>query len=341
MKVTSNPQTTYMGIFSFDSLKSSADSYTASSTHSAAIVHTIVDWATPASNGSGSPSLATFADQNGSIGGSVLGIASTLAAQNSVLAVSWDPLGIDYADPGYYYGTKTPEISLQDILDGTYDAYIQTVAQQVAGLNAPIMMNMFGEANSAALFGYGANGTSFVETVDDRTGAYGDPTLPDGPERVRDVFRHIIDIFKAEGASNATWFMYMWSGYMTDPDSIAPSNFYPGDAYIDWVGQSLYVDSASEIDGSLQAGYQAWAQVSANPFFIPELGRSNPGGAEVSAILNGLSAYDNLGAITWADSDVSASDYGIPRLGTVSAEWTALQNAPGYADSVQIDGSTA
>jgi hypothetical protein len=35
--------------------------------------------------------------------------------------------------------------------------------------------------------------------------AFGDPNWPDGPERFRDAYRHIIDIFRQEGASNVTF----------------------------------------------------------------------------------------------------------------------------------------
>jgi len=73
-----------------------------------------------------------------------------------------------------------------------------------------------------------------------KTDGYGDPNYPDGPERFRDAYRHIIDLFRNEGVKNITWFFHY--NYVSMPYEWwnKPRYYYPGDDYIDWVGFSLY-----------------------------------------------------------------------------------------------------
>ncbi len=37
---------------------------------------------------------------------------------------------------------------------------------------------------------------------------YGDSTCPDGAERFRDAYRHLVTLFREEGATNVTWFFH-------------------------------------------------------------------------------------------------------------------------------------
>jgi hypothetical protein len=69
---------------------------------------------------------------------------------------------------------------------------------------------------------------------------YGDPTYPDGPERFRDAYRHIVDLFRAEGATNVTWFFHAQTQRFFPQDEWwnDVKYYYPGDDYVDWIGLS-------------------------------------------------------------------------------------------------------
>ena len=43
-----------------------------------------------------------------------------------------------------------------------------------------------------------------------KTNGYGDPYFPDGPERFRDAYRHIIDLFRKEDVKNITWCFHVY-----------------------------------------------------------------------------------------------------------------------------------
>ncbi|WP_456388776.1 glycosyl hydrolase [Profundibacter sp.] len=338
MKVADTENGIYLGVFtSADGLENIAQFEQNAETNSA-IVHMHVDWTVQDANGDNL--LTDFATERPDVGTSVSAAIESLAQDNRILAISWDPTSIEAEDPGHYNGDLAPKIDLQSILDGTHDDYIHLVAQQMAELDTPVMMNLFGEANAIALLSYGAGGTSYRGSQDDQTGQYGDPTLLDGPERVRDVFRHVIDIFQQENAHNVSWFMYMSSDLMTEPDSVHPSEFYPGDEYIDFVGQSLYVNDPSEISSSLDAGYAAWGEVTDKPFFIPEMGLTQTDQPDALAtLLAQLTQYERLAAVTLSDFDAAETQYGVPRIGARAGDWAALSNATGYLSEVQISVS--
>ena len=69
---------------------------------------------------------------------------------------------------------------------------------------------------------------------------YGDPTLPDGPERFRDAYRKIITLMRTVGARNITWVFHV--NYNESPQALwnRLENYYPGDDVIDWIGVSVY-----------------------------------------------------------------------------------------------------
>jgi len=73
-----------------------------------------------------------------------------------------------------------------------------------------------------------------------------DPNAPDGPERFRDAFRHIVDICKDQCATNITWFFHVNAYNVPEAQWNTIAQYYPGDSYIDWLGVSIYGPQTSE-----------------------------------------------------------------------------------------------
>src|SRR5262249_29315432 len=59
------------------------------------------------------------------------------------------------------------------------------------------------------------------------------------PKLYVSAYRHIHDIFVAEGATNVVW---AWCPNVTDTDGTNKTtmDYYPGDAYVDWTGVDGY-----------------------------------------------------------------------------------------------------
>ncbi len=161
--------------------------------------------------------------------------------------------------------------TMQSIIDGDFDEELIQWAKDAANTGFPLL----------AEFGTEVNGSWFpwngLYCGGGTTDEYGDPTFPDGPERFRDAYRHIIDICRQNGATNITWFFHI------DADSEPVEawndfeNYYPGDDYIDWVGVSVYGpqqkgDDYHEFSEVLDQVYSRLANMTDKPMAILEFG---------------------------------------------------------------------
>ena len=107
--------------------------------------------------------------------------------------------------------------SISQIADGASDQYISSFAGAVRQLNVPIVLS-FGHEFNGNWYPWGTTGTTAADFVA--------------------AWRHTHDLFAAAGATNVIW---VW-----DPNDIFPmpnvslKPYYPGDAYVDWVGVTGY-----------------------------------------------------------------------------------------------------
>jgi hypothetical protein len=118
---------------------------------------------------------------------------------------------------------------------------------------------------------------------------YGNPNLPDGPERFRDVYRRIIQTCRDEGARNVTWVFHVNDGDWPNTAWNRFENYYPGNAYIDWLAISSY-GAQTPLDNywpifrtSMDAAYPRLAALSlTKPIIVAEFGvtANNPLGSQ-------------------------------------------------------------
>lgn len=145
----------------------------------------------------------------------------------------WSDLGQNKADP---------IISMQKIIDGQFDEDLKKWAQYARDSGTPIMIEFGPEANGKWFPWNGTwNGGS-------KKNGYGDPNWPDGPERYRDAYRHVVDLFKKEGAENITWILHIDTSQDPNVEWNDPKYYYPGDNYIDWIGLTVYGRQLPEYD---------------------------------------------------------------------------------------------
>lgn len=196
-------------------------------------------------------------------------------------------------------------ITIQDIIDGKYDEQLEKIAKHLKDdYGKPLMFETINEFDASfAPISFGKDGkTPYIEVcnpglmkkyngfsdflkksaqqwteaklkhdVKELYTQYGDPAIPDGPERVRDAWKHIHDLFDNLGVTNVTWFAHTGSFYRnpTIPGFITtyrllPWNqlkyYYPGDNYIDWIGTSCYNEETDNaINGqNIFASLQKW-----------------------------------------------------------------------------------
>ncbi|WP_433220934.1 glycoside hydrolase family 26 protein [Dactylosporangium sp. CS-047395] len=117
--------------------------------------------------------------------------------------------------------TDPAQIHLQDIIDGTWDAYIKARAREFAAVGRPILVR----------WGHEFNGNWYPWGIANNNN---DPSL-----YVR-AYRHVHRLVTAAGARNVQWAWAFNNGSSPDEPYNDPAAAYPGDAYVDWVGIDGY-----------------------------------------------------------------------------------------------------
>lgn len=180
---------------------------------------------------------------------------------------------------------EEPVYKLQSIIDGQFDSDLLLWCKAARDYALPLLVEYGTEVNGEWFSWNGIwNGAG-------QTDDYGDPAEPDGPERFRHAYRHIIQICRDVDARNITWVFHLNASDWPDEDWNAFENYYPGDEWIDWIGLSNYgaqtpmdeywVDFRDEIDAVYP---RLEALATTKPIFIAEFGvaMNNPLGDQAA-----------------------------------------------------------
>lgn len=202
--------------------------------------------------------------------------------------IAWEPWDTSLA------ADATGQIHLQDIIDGRWDAYITKWAKAAKTADAPLLLR----------WGHEMNGNWYPWA----------PALNgNDPQRYIRAYRHVHDLFVAEGATKVQW---VWCINVDSAPSDGwnqPAAMYPGDAYVDWIGLDGYNWGTAVSWGSWRAfsdlfsgAYAAAQSISpSKPIIIGELASATVGGDKVAWIADMFtvmpSRFPKLKAFTWFD----------------------------------------
>jgi len=134
-----------------------------------------------------------------------------VAARGATPLLTWEPY--DWSQ-----GVDQPEFALKRIESGQFDDYARRYAGALKSWGRPVMLRFAHEMNG--------NWYPWSEAVNGN--ATGDYVA---------AWRHLHDIFAAEGVKNVSW---VWSPNVVYPGSLPLRGLYPGDAYVDIVGIDGY-----------------------------------------------------------------------------------------------------
>lgn len=149
---------------------------------------------------------------------------STLDAIRSTGAIpclTWEPM--------YHTGGREHTVEHRLITNGSYDPYLAAFAAEAKRWGSPFIIRLAHEMNLSRYHW----GTTAEQ--------YG----PQSPELYRNMYRHVVDVFRAEGADNVLW------AFAPNAESVGPSydstagwnriaNYYPGSDYVDIMGVDGY-----------------------------------------------------------------------------------------------------
>ena len=123
--------------------------------------------------------------------------------------ITWEPWIVAFN--GYSAGDN-PDSSLTIINSGVFDEYIKQYARSIVRFGKPVFIRPGHEMSNAWYPWSMQHGNS--------------------PESYRAFWRHVVTIFREQGARNAA---FVWNPY-TPGDTVC----YPGNEWVDWVGLDIF-----------------------------------------------------------------------------------------------------
>ncbi len=178
-------------------------------------------------------------------------------------------------------------VALASIAAGGSDAYLRSFADDVAAFGHPVMLS-FGHEMNGTWYSWGAGRTS--------------------PATFVAAWRHIVGVFRAAGAANVTW---LWTVNSIEGAASPLSQWWPGAAWVSWVGIDGYffraTDSFGSVFGSTIAGIRTFSSA---PILIAEtaVGTTADRESQIDGLFAGVSAQ-RLAGVVWFDQAQQAGLY--------------------------------
>jgi hypothetical protein len=177
-------------------------------------------------------------------------------------------------------------INLAAIVAGAYDTYLETFATSVASFGARTgggVIIGFGHEVNGYWYSWGYRHTS--------------------PAVFVAAWRHIVTIFRQQGADNVTW---LWTVNIIGvregiPD---PAPWWPGSSYVTWVGiDGYYLEPSWTFASLFGPTVKAVRALTLDPILIAETGAAPAVGqpAKIVNLFAGVHAYGLLGCV-WFDA---------------------------------------
>ena len=241
-----------------------------------------------------------YQDWTYSIGANLL---DSVASRGAMPMVTWEP----WTAP------------IDDIASGGWDGYIKGWADDAAAWGQVFFVR----------FGHEMNGDWY-------------PWCPQSGSTTSasyvKAWKHIVDIFRQEGATNVRW---VWCPNVGYPGATAFADLYPGDAYVDWVALDGYNWGATTghswqalADVFQQSYDDLGALAPTKPIMIAETSSSETGGSKAAWIRQGLltdlpTKLPRVQAVVWFDS-YSSNGWQVDSSATSLAAFHDVAAAPPF-----------
>jgi mannan endo-1,4-beta-mannosidase len=191
---------------------------------------------------------------------------------------------MSFANTAYAHGAvpfvqlQPDHVSLSAIAAGFSDSYLRSYARTVRAFGHPVILS----------FGHEMNGTWYPWSAGSTS-----------PAVFRAAWRHVVAVFRAAGASNVTW---LWTISSTNAAGSGLRQWWPGSAWVNWVGIDGYYYRASSsftsVFGTTVSDVRTFTH---DPILISETGVSPAAGpAKITSLFTGV-RRDHLLGFVWFD----------------------------------------
>jgi cellulose synthase/poly-beta-1,6-N-acetylglucosamine synthase-like glycosyltransferase/beta-mannanase len=208
-----------------------------------------------------------------------------VAARGSTPQITWEPWDRTRDL------RRQPAYTLASIIRGRHDAYIRSWARDLDRYGRPVLLR----------FGQEMNGNVYP---------WAEALNGNRPGQYARAWRHIHDIFTAEGATNVRWVWCPKTGSI-------PAEQYPGDRYVDIVGLSGFNGGSALPWGgwrtfadAFNAPLQSLRRIAPDkPVQISEVGTVEVGGSKalwIEQMFDYVQAHTWIRSVLWFDVDKQA-----------------------------------
>lgn len=142
--------------------------------------------------------------------------------RGAVPCLTWEPM--------YFQGAHERAVPWRSILEGAYDSYLISFAEQARAWDKPLIIRLAHEMNIER-YHWGTT-----------KAAYG----PESPTIYQRIFRYVVDLFNQAGAHNVQWAFCPNAesvpNHSYDPTACwnRVASYYPGNSYVDILGMDGY-----------------------------------------------------------------------------------------------------
>jgi hypothetical protein len=178
-------------------------------------------------------------------------------------------------------------VNIQHIAAGWNDTYLRSYAASVKAFGHPVILS-FGHEMNGRWYSWGNGHTK--------------------PAVFIAAWRHIVDVFRQEGAGNVTW---LWTVNALNAAGAPLRQWWPGASYVTWVGIDGYYytssDTYQDVFGRTITEVRAFTS---DPVLISEVatGPGTAAASQVTGLFAGMRADKVLGAI-WFDEAQDKGEY--------------------------------
>jgi Glycosyl hydrolase family 26 len=184
-------------------------------------------------------------------------------------------------------------VSLADIASGQYDSYLRSFGAAVTSFGHQVVI-AFGHEMNGNWSSWGNTHTSAATFVA--------------------AWRHIVTVVRQAGARNVTW---MWTINIVNSEQTVPipdpAPWWPGGAYVNWVGvDGYYYNSSATFSDLFGPTLVDVRNLTSDPILIAETGAEPAAGqpAKIADLFAGVRTYGLLGFI-WFDEDTEGHSWQI------------------------------
>lgn len=141
---------------------------------------------------------------------------NTIWNKNAVPSLTWEPMVND--------SHVEKAVSYHDILNGTYDPYLEWMASEIKAWGKPIIIRFAQEMNLSR-YHWGTSKEDYNSF---------------SPAIYRAMFQYVVTFFRKRQVSNVLWAFSPNAESVPKEDWNTAKNYYPGDDYVDILGMDGY-----------------------------------------------------------------------------------------------------